>query len=230
MNYTNEKTIQRENKLHLFEYLICSAIEKRWTQFYNHTHLSCSEFIESIQFILQSNFFQFNEQFYNQKFGSAMGNPISPILADIVMQDLETYALSKLCFDSIFYFRDVDDILLCVPKNLINYTRDIFNIFDKHLQFTTEKSMDNKISFLDIEIIVKNHKIITNWYRKPTFSCRFLNYNSHHPHKNKIAIIYSLVDRAIKLAHTLFHNVNLNLIKQFLILNDYPIELINKYI
>ena len=67
------------------EYLICSATEKRWTQLYNHTHLSCSEFIESIQFILQNNFFQFNEQFYKQKFGSAMGNPISLILADIVM-------------------------------------------------------------------------------------------------------------------------------------------------
>ena len=124
----------------------------------------------------------------------------------------------------------MDDILLCVPKILINYTREIFNSYDKHLQFTTEKSMDNKISFLDIEIIVKNHKIITNWYRKPTFSGRFLNYNSQPPHKNKIAIIYSLVDRAIKLAHTSFHNVNVNLIKQFLILNDYPIELINKSI
>ena len=94
------------------EYLICSAIEKRWTQLYNHTYLSCSEFIESIQFILQNNFFQFNDQFYKQKFGSAMGNPISPILAGIVMQDLETYALSKLCFDSIFYFRYVDDIFM----------------------------------------------------------------------------------------------------------------------
>ena len=90
--------------------------------------------------------------------------------------------------------------------------------------------MDTKISFLNIEIIVKNHKIITNWYRKPTFSGRFLNYNSQYPHKNRIAIIYSLVDRAIKLEHTSFHNVNLNLVKQFLILNDYPIELINKYI
>ena len=55
-----------------------------------------------------------------------MGNPISPILADIVMQDLES------CFDSIFYFRYVDDILLCVPKNLINYTREIFNIFNSY--------------------------------------------------------------------------------------------------
>ena len=39
-------------------------------------------------------FFQFNEQFYKQKFGSAIVNPISPILADIVMQNLETYALN----------------------------------------------------------------------------------------------------------------------------------------
>ena len=121
-------------------------------------------------------------------------------------------------------------MILCVPKNLINYTRKIFNSYDKHLQFMTENSIDNKISFLDIEIIVKNHKIITNWYRKKTFSGRFINYNSQHPHKNKIAIFYSLVDRAIKLTHTSFHNVNLNLIKEFLILNDYTIELINKYI
>ena len=27
------------------EYLICSAIEKRWTQLYNHTYLSCSEIL-----------------------------------------------------------------------------------------------------------------------------------------------------------------------------------------
>ena len=90
--------------------------------------------------------------------------------------------------------------------------------------------MDNKISFVNIEITVKNQKIITNWYRKPTFSGRFLNYNSQHPYKNKIALIYSLVDRVIKLAHTSSHNVNLNFIKQFLIINNSPIELINKYI
>ena len=112
-------------------------------------------------------------------------------------------------------------IYLCVPKNLINYTRKVFNSYDENLHFTTENSINNKISFLDIEIIVKNKKIIKNWYRKPTFSGRFLNYNSQHPHKNKIAIIYSLVDRAIKLSHTSFHNVKLNLIKQFLIINDY---------
>ena len=58
-----------------------------------------------------------------------MGNPISPIVADIDMHDLENFALSKLCFESVFYFRFVVDILLCVPSNMIEYTKNIFNMY-----------------------------------------------------------------------------------------------------
>ena len=52
--------------------------------------MSCTEFIKVIKFILNNNFFQFNNKFYKQTFGFAMGNPLSPILSDIVMEDLET--------------------------------------------------------------------------------------------------------------------------------------------
>ena len=51
-----------------------------------------------------------------------MDNPISLILADIVMPDLEKFTLSKLCFESVFYFRYIDDMLLCVPSNMIDIT------------------------------------------------------------------------------------------------------------
>ena len=111
-------------------------MEMRWTQLYNHTNFTCSEFIESIQFILKNNFCQFNDQFYKQNFGSAMRNPISPILANIVMQDLLNEALSKLCFERIFYFRYDDDILLCVANThliIIIIKLIIFNGFDKYL-------------------------------------------------------------------------------------------------
>ena len=106
--------------------LIYAAIEKRWPYLYHYVNMSCSEFIDVIKFILIHNHFQFNNVFYTQIFGSAMGNPISPILADIVMHDLENFALSKLCFESVFYFRHVDDILLCVPSNMIEYTKKHF--------------------------------------------------------------------------------------------------------
>ena len=65
-------------------------------QQFNKINLTCSEFINAIRFILNNNFFQFNNTYYKLIFGSVMGNAISPILVDIVMQDLENEALSKL--------------------------------------------------------------------------------------------------------------------------------------
>ena len=86
------------------DYLVHKAMEKRWTQFYNKINMSCTEFLNVIKFILNNNHFQFNEKFYHQIFGSAMGNPISPILSDIVMEDLEIDSISKLNFKPAFYF------------------------------------------------------------------------------------------------------------------------------
>ena len=45
-----------------------------------------------------------------------MGSPLSPILAVIVMDDLETEQLTKLGFEVLMYFRYVDDILIALPK------------------------------------------------------------------------------------------------------------------
>jgi len=41
-----------------------------------------------------------------------MGSPLSPILADIVMEDLETLSLQKLDFIVYTYYRYVDDIFM----------------------------------------------------------------------------------------------------------------------
>lgn len=63
---------------------------------------------------------------------------------------------------------------------------------------------------------------------KPTFSERFLNFNSQHSYKQKINIIHNLRDRALRLSHTDFHEKNLNNIKTYLLKNNYPYKLINK--
>ena len=96
-----------------------------------------------------------------------MGNPISPILADIVMEDLEIHAIQQLTVQPLFYFRYVDDIILCIPINTIDHTVNIFNSYDENLQFTVELSQNNSISFLDVKIIVnEQQKIITDWSQK----------------------------------------------------------------
>ena len=57
-----------------------------------------------------------------------------------------------------------------------------------------------------------------------------LNFLSNHPFKQKIAIIKNLVDTAILLSHVKFHEENLEIIKNLLVLNNFPIKLINKHI
>ena len=44
-----------------------------------------------------------------------MGSPLSPIMADITLQDLEIEALKSLPFEPPFYYRYVDDIVLAAP-------------------------------------------------------------------------------------------------------------------
>lgn len=71
---------------------------------------------------------------------------------------------------------------------------------------------------------------MTNWYRKPTFSGRYVNYFSSHPHNYKIRVITSLVDRAILLSDKRFHHSNIKIVREILINNCFPIHIINRLI
>ena len=127
--------------------------------------------------------------------------------------------------------RYVDDTILCVPLNKIQILIDGFNSFHPRLQFTYEREINNRISFLDLELIrLADGGIITNWYRKNTYSGRILNFLSFHPFSNKIVVVKNLVDRAIGLSHDSFHYENLNILRKILFLNHYPPALIEKKI
>ena len=84
-----------------------------------------------------------------------MGSPLSPIIADIVMQDLEETALKKLSVQPLFYFRYVDDILLALPSDAINDTLNIFNSLHTRLQFTLEVDTNGRLSFLDTMLVIE---------------------------------------------------------------------------
>lgn len=45
---------------------------------------------------MDSIFFSFNNLFYKQIFGTPMSSPLSPMVADLVIQDLEEMVISKL--------------------------------------------------------------------------------------------------------------------------------------
>ena len=120
--------------------------------------------------------------------------------------------------------------LICLPKSKINDIVNGLNNIHPKLLFTLEKSLDDSINFLDLNIKIDNDEIITNGYRKLVCSGRFLNFYSNHSFSNRIGVIYSSIDRAILLSHERYHDENLKLVEETLLKNGYPLDLLLKKI
>ena len=189
------------------------AIKTRFNQIKTHTKISLSEFLIGIRACTRTSSFNFKGVLYKQISGFPMGSPLSPIISDIVMDDLKKECLSKLTFKLPFYFRYVDDNITAAPPDKIDTILNAFNNYNNKLKFTIEKESNNQISFLDVLLIPNGNTIKRNWYQKPTISNRVLNYLSHHPLKYKINVINNLIDRSIILANKEFHSENIKKIK-----------------
>jgi len=188
--------------------LVVESIKRRWSLIANNTKIPIEQFIKALNFIMDSTFFTFNKVMYKQIFGTPMGSPLSPIIADIVMQDLERSAIEKLPFELPFFYRYVDDIIFAAPSDMLDVALDSFNQVHERLQFTMEIEREGKINFL--EVLFTRDKNILNFdlYHKPTFSGKFLNFHSHHPITHKRGVVIGLTDKILKLTHPKFHLKN----------------------
>jgi len=192
--------------------LAIQSIEKRKNCIERTTTIPFIELVTAIEFILTSTYFTFNKIIYRQTYGFPMGSSLSPIIVDLVLQDLEKKALNSIGLQLPIYYRYVDDIILAAPENKAPHILDTFNSFHDRLKFTIEMEDSRCLSFLDMLLKVSNDNVITvDWFRKKTFSRRYLSYFSNHPICHKIGTIYNLVDRAILLSQPMFHQKNLKI-------------------
>jgi len=78
---------------------------------------------------------------------------------------------------------------------------------------------------LDTKIVINDHKITFDLYKKPTSSGRYLNLYSHHPMAHKRGIIFGMVDKIILLSHPRFHKNLIGSVK-ILLNNGYLLPFI----
>jgi len=98
-------------------------------------------------------------------YGTLIGSLLSPIIADIIMQDLAK-VLGMLNLS--IYYRYVDD-LIC-PKDVLYDVFSKFNSYHERLKFIVEIEKNHCLNFLNISLIVRDNKIIINWINKESFS------------------------------------------------------------
>ena len=145
---------------------------------------------------LTSTYFQYNGQHFKQLHGTAMGSPVSVIVAEIVMQNIEQQALTTYTNELPFWYRYVDDTITAVPDDDIDDFHKHLNKQDPNIQFTKETEQNGQLPFLDCLVTRDNDKLSTTVYRKPTHTDRLLDETSYNPTMHKATTIRTLTRRA----------------------------------
>ena len=150
----------------------------------------------TLNLCLTSTYFQYNGKYYKQLHGTAIGSPVSVVVAEIVMQNFEEQALSTYTKTLPLELRYVDDTFTAVHKDEIDTFHEHLNRQNPHIQFTKEIEENGKISFLDCLVSCDENKLRTTIYRKPTHTDRLLDQSSYNPTSHKATTIRTLTRRA----------------------------------
>lgn len=90
-----------------------STILERWFEIEQDVPFTKETFIKLFDTCVNdNNYFKLNNNLYKQLYGLAMGNPLSPILADIVLEKLLNVILPRL---------------ICKPSLILKYVDDFGN-------------------------------------------------------------------------------------------------------
>jgi hypothetical protein len=152
---------------------------------------------------LRSTFFSYQGEFYEQTSGVAMGSPLSPIVANLFMENFEKRALDSFPLKPLRWKRFVDDTNVLWPhgkEELHNFFQHLNNISEE-IKFTMELEENDSIPFLDVLIKRKSNGDLGHAvYRKKTHTENYLHANSHHHPNQKLGVLKTLATRAIRIS------------------------------
>lgn len=211
--------------------LALRIIEEKWSIIEKYTNINKSLFIDILKFCVEENrYFKYEDKIYVQQRGLPMGSPASPIVADIVMEELLDTCIGKLAIKPKIMTKYVDDLFCIVSEYEVDNILATLNNFHPNIKFTIEKERDFKLSYLDTLIVRKGEKLTVDWYQKPTSSGRIINYHSKHPRSMIMNTARNLIRRVLTISDTEFHKKNKERVKKILVDNNFPNELTNRLI
>ena len=116
-----------------------------WETIKQHTKINRSKFLTILDFCLKNNnFFKFNENLYQQTFGMPMGNPLSPTIPDIILDELLDYTIDILRSKNIhvkFIVKYVDDIFAIINQKDAKIILQTPNNYHNNSQYNQNKTI-----------------------------------------------------------------------------------------
>ena len=123
--------------------------------------------------------------------------PLSPVIANVFMEEFEEKAIAEAPHPSKFWGRYVDNTGVVIRKEYDNELFQHINQQHNRIKFTIEQEgEDNSLPMLDILMIRNNTMITTDIYGKATHTVQYLQWISKHPVHQKLEIVRTLMHRA----------------------------------
>ena len=161
------------------------------------TSMSIPQITSLLEFCLTNTYFFFEGKYYEQVQGDAIGSPISPLIANIFMEEFEVKALSSIPHPPFLLQRFVDDTFVI---NRAEHSQDLLhhiNNQDPHIQSTVEPTQQGSLPFLDTLVTIEpDSTFSTTVYRKHTHTDQYLHWDSNHHITAKQSVYNTLAHRA----------------------------------
>ena len=87
------------------------------------TSLTQAQVLDLLSFVLNNSYFSSEGTQYHQVFGCAMGSPVSAVIAELVMEEIEEKALASAPVKPRWWRRYVDDSNACLKSESISFSQ-----------------------------------------------------------------------------------------------------------
>lgn len=206
---------------------LISIIETRKDLILKRFNINFSTLRTILIFILKEcAVFSWNNTIYRQKDSLAMGSPLSPILAKILMTHLIDSIMPDFLIKPKILVLYVDDSFWVVNNSQVEPILTALNAYHSKIKFTLERETisdtGSSLDFLDISVYRYNEKLSTKWRPRPSSSSRLLNYFSHHEKTSIVETAKAFIRRILLLSHDDFFQENKVIIENILRANSFP--------